>query len=93
MNEETEDAQTSGTETDRRTLLRTAGLAGAAGAALAGAMHGKFSLAPISEAQAQTIDFVRTLSNGSAHARVRHRSMHRQLERGIKDPSAPPSRF
>src|SRR4030088_281040 len=41
-------------ETDRRTLLRTAGLAGAAGAALAGAMHGKFSLAPISEAQAQT---------------------------------------
>ena len=40
--------------TDRRTLLRTAGLAGAAGAALAGAMHGKFSLAPISEAQAQT---------------------------------------
>jgi kynurenine formamidase len=41
-------------ETDRRTLLRTAGLAGATGAALAGAMHGKFSLAPISEAQAQT---------------------------------------
>jgi len=40
--------------TDRRTLLRTAGLAGAAGAALAGSMHGKFSLAPISAAQAQT---------------------------------------
>jgi len=40
-------------ETDRRTLLRTAGLAGATGAALAGAMHGKFSLAPLSEAQAQ----------------------------------------
>ena len=40
--------------TDRRTLLRTAGLAGAAGAALAGAVHGKFSLAPISAAQAQT---------------------------------------
>ena len=40
-------------ETDRRSLLRTAGLAGAAGAALAGAVHGKFSLAPISEAQAQ----------------------------------------
>ena len=36
-------------ETDRRTLLRTAGLAGAAGAALAGAMHGKFSLAPITD--------------------------------------------
>jgi kynurenine formamidase len=35
-------------------LLRTAGLAGAAGAALAGAVHGKFSLAPISAAQAQT---------------------------------------
>jgi len=42
------------TTTDRRTLLRTAGLAGAAGAALAGAVHGKFSLAPISAAQAQT---------------------------------------
>src|SRR6185295_5335891 len=41
-------------ETDRRTLLRTAGLAGAAGAALAGAMHGKFSLAPVAAAQAQT---------------------------------------
>jgi len=41
-------------ETDRRTLLRTAGLAGAAGAALAGAMHGKFALAPITAAQAQT---------------------------------------
>jgi len=40
--------------TDRRTLLRTAGLAGAAGAALAGSMHGKFSLAPITAAQAQT---------------------------------------
>ena len=34
-------------------LLRTAGLAGAAGAALAGAVDGEFSLAPISEAQAQ----------------------------------------
>ena len=41
-------------ETDRRTLLRTAGLAGAAGAAFAGAMHGKFSLAPVTAAQAQT---------------------------------------
>ena len=41
-------------ETDRRTLLRPAGLAGAAGAALAGAMHGKFSLAPVTAAQAQT---------------------------------------
>ncbi|MBR0696388.1 cyclase family protein [Bradyrhizobium lablabi] len=46
--------QSSGMTTDRRTLLRTAGLAGAAGATLAGAMHGKFALAPISEAQAQT---------------------------------------
>jgi len=46
--------QTDGLATDRRTLLRTAGLAGAAGAALAGSMHGKFSLAPISAAQAQT---------------------------------------
>jgi len=46
--------QNEGMATDRRTLLRTAGLAGAAGAALAGSMHGKFSLAPISAAQAQT---------------------------------------
>src|SRR5215813_3822762 len=46
--------QKGGMATDRRTLLRTAGLAGAAGAALAGAVHGKFSLAPISEAQAET---------------------------------------
>jgi hypothetical protein len=43
-----------GMATDRRTLLRTAGLAGAAGAAIAGSMHGKFSLAPITAAQAQT---------------------------------------
>src|ERR1700750_3017283 len=48
------DAGSGGVQTDRRSLLRTAGLAGAAGAALAGAMHGKFSLAPISAAQAQT---------------------------------------
>ena len=38
-----EEKKAGSTETDRRTLLRTAGLAGAAGAALAGAMHGKFS--------------------------------------------------
>src|ERR1700744_1555677 len=55
MNEETsDDARTGGIDNDRRTLLKTAGIAGAAGAALAGAMHGKFSLAPISAAQAQT---------------------------------------
>jgi kynurenine formamidase len=48
------DQDDSGSTTDRRTLLRTAGIAGVAGAALAGSMHGKFSLAPISEAQAQT---------------------------------------
>ena len=41
-------------ETDRRTLLRTAGLAGAAGAALAGAMHGKFSLALLLQSQVST---------------------------------------
>src|SRR3954462_15682397 len=41
-------------ETDRRTLLRTAGLAGAAGAALAGAMPGKFSLAPGTVAESKT---------------------------------------
>src|SRR4029453_8291143 len=45
--------QNDGLATDRRTLLRTAGLAGAAGAALAGLMNGKFSLAPITAAQAQ----------------------------------------
>src|SRR5262245_11542962 len=46
--------QNDGLATDRRTLLRTAGLAGAAGVALAGSTHGKFSLAPITAAQAQT---------------------------------------
>src|SRR5262249_42265462 len=44
----------SGLEPDRRPLPGAAGLAGAAGAALAGAVHGKFSLAPITAAQAQT---------------------------------------
>jgi kynurenine formamidase len=53
-NDENEDHDGAVTSTDRRMLLRTAGLAGVAGAALAGSMHGKFSLAPISEAQAQT---------------------------------------
>lgn len=48
------DEEKGGAATDRRTLLRTAGIAGAAGAAFAGAMHGKFSLAPITAAQAQT---------------------------------------
>src|SRR5882757_4446627 len=38
---------------DRRTFLKTAGIAGAAGAVLAGAAHGKFGLAPIASAQAQ----------------------------------------
>src|SRR5258707_6334800 len=38
---------------DSRTFLKTAGIAGAAGAVLAGAAHGKFGLAPIASAQAQ----------------------------------------
>src|SRR5262245_60327588 len=37
---------------DRRNFLKTAGIAGAAGA-VAGATHGKFGLAPIAAAQAQ----------------------------------------
>jgi TAT (twin-arginine translocation) pathway signal sequence len=37
---------------DRRSFLKTAGIAGAAGA-VAGAAHGKFGLAPIASAQAQ----------------------------------------
>jgi hypothetical protein len=37
---------------DRRSFLKTAGIAGAAGA-VAGAEHGKFGLAPIAAAQAQ----------------------------------------
>ncbi len=42
-----------GTPTDRRDFLKAAGFIGAAGA-VAGAAHGKFALAPISAAQAQT---------------------------------------
>ena len=38
---------------DRRNFLKTASLLGAAGA-VAGAMHGKFGLAPVTQAQAQT---------------------------------------
>ena len=38
---------------DRRNFLKTASMLGAAGA-VAGAMHGKFGLAPITQAQAQT---------------------------------------
>ena len=50
------DQDTSQQETapDRRTFLKTAGVAAGAVGALAGATHGKFGLAPISEAQAQT---------------------------------------
>src|SRR5262249_30044616 len=43
------------TSPDRRTFLKTAGVAAGAVGALAGAAHGKFSLAPISQAQAQTV--------------------------------------
>jgi len=42
-----------GTAADRRDFLKAAGLVGAVGA-VAGAAHGKFALAPISAAQAQT---------------------------------------
>ena len=38
---------------DRRNFLKTATLLGATGA-VAGAMHGKFGLAPVTQAQAQT---------------------------------------
>ena len=53
MTDTPDDAGNPSATADRRTFLKTAGLAGAAGA-LAGAAHGKFSLAPISAAQAQT---------------------------------------
>jgi nitrous oxide reductase len=39
---------------DRRQFLKTATALGAAAGAVAGGMHGKFGLAPITQAQAQT---------------------------------------
>ena len=53
MTDISDNADNPASTADRRTFLKTAGLAGAAGA-LAGAAHGKFSLAPVSSAQAQT---------------------------------------
>ena len=41
--------------TDRRNILKAAGAAGAGAAAVAGATHGKFALAPITAAQADTM--------------------------------------
>jgi nitrous oxide reductase len=57
MKEETREARKENEtlpSTDRRNFLKTAGAAGAVGAAVAGAAYGKFSLAPIASAQAQT---------------------------------------
>jgi kynurenine formamidase len=48
-----DDVQDTAPSEDRRQFLKTAGLLGAAGA-VAGAAHGKFGLAPITQAQAQT---------------------------------------
>jgi kynurenine formamidase len=45
---------TGSASTDRRNFLKAAGAAGAGAAAVAGATHGKFALAPITAAQADT---------------------------------------
>jgi hypothetical protein len=52
MTDPTETADQSPASPDRRAFLKTAGAVGAAGA-LAGPVHGKYALAPISTAQAQ----------------------------------------
>ena len=41
--------------TDRRGFLKAAGVAGASAVAVAGANHGKFGLAPVTPAQADTV--------------------------------------
>jgi hypothetical protein len=57
MTDPTETPDNSPASPDRRAFLKTAGAVGAAGATLAaplaGPMHGKYSLAPVSTAQAQ----------------------------------------
>ena len=57
MTDPIETPDNSAASPDRRAFLKTAGAVGAAGATLAaplaGPMHGKYSLAPISAAQAQ----------------------------------------
>jgi kynurenine formamidase len=45
---------TGSASTDRRNFLKAAGVAGASAVAVAGASHGKFGLAPITAAQAET---------------------------------------
>src|SRR5271156_2252684 len=45
---------TGSASTDRRGFLKAAGVAGASAVAVAGASHGKFGLAPITSAQADT---------------------------------------
>ena len=46
---------TGSASTDRRNFLKAAGAAGAGAVAVAGATHGKFGLAPITAAQADTM--------------------------------------
>jgi kynurenine formamidase len=53
MTEHADAGDAADTATDRRSFLKTAGIAGTAGV-LAGAAHGKYGLAPIAAAQAQT---------------------------------------
>jgi kynurenine formamidase len=58
MSEEIKETQADGDapkSSDRREFLKAASAVGAVGAAVAGAVHGKFSLAPIAAAQAQTV--------------------------------------
>jgi hypothetical protein len=45
---------TASASTDRRGFLKAAGVAGASAVAVAGSVHGKFGLAPITPAQADT---------------------------------------
>jgi len=52
MTDKIDTPEESAGSTDRRTFLKAAGAVGA-GSALAGAAHGKYSLAPIAAAQAQ----------------------------------------
>ena len=56
MNSSDEPVGDSGSaSTDRRGFLRAAGLAGASAVTVAGAVHGKFGLAPVTPADAETM--------------------------------------
>ncbi|MBV9981598.1 twin-arginine translocation signal domain-containing protein, partial [Bradyrhizobium sp.] len=48
-------SETPSAPTDRREFLKAAGVAGASAVAVAGVAHGKFGLAPITPAQADTL--------------------------------------